>query len=102
MIGVCGASAGGGCGSGEGRWGGGLPEGRIPVDTAGFDGNGLPRRWPMPLCKVHWAALLPGLPPGEYAFRSRTIDEKGAAQPMPRPFRKSGHAAIERIDIVVE
>ena len=87
---------------GEGRWGGGLPEGRIPVDTAGFDGNGLPRRWPMPLCKVHWAALLPGLPPGEYAFRSRTIDEKGAAQPMPRPFRKSGHAAIERIDIVVE
>ncbi len=55
----------------------------------------------MRLAKVHWAILLPGLPPGEYALRSRTIDEKGHAQPLPRPFRKSGHAAIELVDFKV-
>jgi hypothetical protein len=56
----------------------------------------------MRLAKVHWAMLLPGVPAGEYILRSRTIDEKGRAQPMPRPFRKSGHAAIEEIAIAVK
>jgi hypothetical protein len=56
----------------------------------------------MRLCKVHWAALLPGLAAGNYTLRTRAIDEKGHAQPMPRPFRKSGHAAIEEVNIVVE
>ena len=56
----------------------------------------------MRLTKVHWAALLPGLTAGEYTLRSRTIDEKGNAQPMPRPFQKSGHAAIESVDITVK
>jgi hypothetical protein len=50
---------------------------------------------------VHWAALLPGVPAGEYSLRCRTIDEKGMAQPMPRPFEKSGHSAIESVDITV-
>lgn len=85
-----------------GEWGGELPDGRIPAKTLGFDGEGRPERWPLRLCKVHWAALLPGLPAGEYTLRSRTIDEKGQAQPMPRPFRKSGHAAIEQVHVVVE
>jgi len=39
---------------------------------------------------------------GEYTLRSRTIDEKGIAQPMPRPFRKSGHAAIEEKSVTVK
>ncbi len=60
-----------------------------------------PQTWPLRLTKVYWAALLPGLPTGEYTLRSRTIDEKGNAQPMPRPFQKSGHAAIESVDITV-
>ena len=82
-------------------WGGGLPDGQIPANTLGFDENGRPRTWPMRLGKVHWAALLPGLPAGEYTLRSRTVDEKGIAQPMPRPFRKSGHAAIESVSFTV-
>jgi DMSO/TMAO reductase YedYZ molybdopterin-dependent catalytic subunit len=79
-----------------------LPENRIPEHTAGFDEFGKPQNWPMRLAKVHWAKLLPGLPAGDYTFRCRSIDEKRIAQPMPRPFRKSGHAAIESVAIHVE
>ena len=31
----------------------------------------------------------------------RTIDAKGRAQPWPRPFRKSGHCAIEAVNVTV-
>jgi hypothetical protein len=55
----------------------------------------------MPLTKAHWKARLPGLPAGKYTFRCRTIDENGAAQPMPRPFDKSGRAGIEEKPLVV-
>jgi DMSO/TMAO reductase YedYZ molybdopterin-dependent catalytic subunit len=79
----------------------GLPDGKTPADTIGFDSAGRPYTWPMRLCKVHWAAMMPGLPAGEYVLRSRTVDEKGHGQPMPRPFRKSGHAAIEEVPIAV-
>jgi DMSO/TMAO reductase YedYZ molybdopterin-dependent catalytic subunit len=83
--------------------GGNLPEGKIPKETIGFDAKtGLPRTWPMRLSKVHWAALLPGLPADEYTLRCRTIDEKGHAQPMPRPFRKSGHSAIAEVHFTVK
>ncbi len=58
--------------------------------------------WPMRLCKVHWAILLPGLPVGRHTLRCRTIDEKGHPQPLPRPFRKSGHCAIETVPITVK
>jgi len=95
------------------EWGGDLPGGRIPEGTMGFDSSHLaprdenltrsvrPAVWPLPLGKIHWAALLPGLPAGDYTFRSRTIDSAGIAQPLPRPFRKSGHAAIESVNIKV-
>jgi DMSO/TMAO reductase YedYZ molybdopterin-dependent catalytic subunit len=83
------------------NWGA-LPEARIPPQTHGFDASGRPETWPLRLAKAHWAAVLPGLPSGEYTFRCRTIDEKGHAQPLPRPFRKSGHAAIESITITVK
>ena len=83
------------------HWGA-LAEGKIPANTHGFDAAGVPKSWPLRLTNAHWAAVLPGLPVGEYTFRSRTIDEKGHAQPMPRPFKKSGHAAIESIIIKVK
>jgi len=83
------------------KWGA-VPDGKIPARIQGFDpASGQPLTWPIRLTKVHWAALLPGLPAGEYTLRSRTIDDKGHAQPMPRPFQKSGHAAIESVDITV-
>lgn len=82
------------------HWGA-FPAGKIPPDTHGFDPSGHPGSWPLRLTNAHWAAVLPGQPSGEYTFRCRTIDEKGHAQPMPRPFRKSGHAAIESIPILV-
>ena len=82
------------------KWGA-LEDGKIPAGTLGFDSAGEPRTWPMRLAKVHWATLLPGMPAGDYTLRSRTIDEKGHAQPMPRPFRKSGHANLEAVVIKV-
>ena len=85
------------------RWGGDLPEGKIPEGTIGFDpGTGRPLAWPLRLAKVHWASLLPGLPAGEYSLYCRSIDGKGQAQPLPRPFRKSGHCAIEAVPISVK
>jgi hypothetical protein len=50
---------------------------------------------------VHWAALLEEAPPGKYLLRCRTIDSSGIAQPMPRPFRKSGRNAIERVPLAI-
>ncbi|HVS36626.1 MAG TPA: molybdopterin-dependent oxidoreductase [Gemmataceae bacterium] len=84
------------------RWGGGLSDETIPQGTTGFDADGKPRTWPMRLSKIHWAALLPGLPAGDYVLRSRTVDEKGIAQPMPRPFRKSGHCDIEEVKLTIK
>lgn len=82
------------------HWGA-IDGGKIPADTLGFDASGIPKTWPLRLTNAHWVAVLPGLPAGEYTFRCRTIDEKGHAQPMPRPFRKSGHAAIESLTMTV-
>jgi hypothetical protein len=45
---------------------------------------------------------MPGFTAGKYVMRSRTIDAKGQAQPFPRPFQKSGNAAIEAVEIVVK
>jgi DMSO/TMAO reductase YedYZ molybdopterin-dependent catalytic subunit len=84
------------------QWGGGLPNGTVPTPAHGFDSEtGEPTTWPLRLAKVHWAALIPGLSAGNYTLRSRTVDEKGHAQPMPRPFRKSGHSAIEQVSFQV-
>lgn len=73
---------------------------QVPEATMGFE-NGVPQRWPIRLTHAHWATLHPGLPTGEYVLRCRTVDQNGIAQPMPRPFRKSGHAAIEQRPLVV-
>lgn len=83
-------------------WGGGIAGNQIPIPTFGFDSdNGEPEAWPIRCSLAHWATELPGLPAGQYTFRCRTIDNKGAAQPMPRPFRKSGRVAIEELSITV-
>ncbi len=71
------------------QWGGGLPEGKL-------------LQWPMRNTIVHWAALLKVERPGEYDLRCRTIDANGIAQPMPRPFPKSGNNAIQTVKISVE
>jgi len=79
----------------------GLHDGRMPADTFGFDPAGTPQSWPMMLTNAHWAIVLPGVSAGEYTIRCRSIDRNGIAQPLPRPFRKSGHAAIEAVGISV-
>ncbi|MFN0198422.1 MAG: molybdopterin-dependent oxidoreductase [Planctomycetaceae bacterium] len=84
-------------------WGGGLPDNQLPPNLHGFDAaTGKPKNWPMRLTLAHWATVLPGLAAGAYQLRSRSIDEKGHAQPMPRPFAKSGRNAIEMVELVVE
>jgi DMSO/TMAO reductase YedYZ molybdopterin-dependent catalytic subunit len=85
------------------QWGGELADEKLTSATQGFDeSSGRPISWPMRLTKVHWATLLPAVPAGKYVLRCRAVDAKGNGQPMPRPFRKSGHAAIEQISVVVE
>jgi hypothetical protein len=51
---------------------------------------------------VHWGALLTDLAPGKYDVRCRTIDANGIAQPLPRPFLKSGGNAIQTMSLIVE
>jgi DMSO/TMAO reductase YedYZ molybdopterin-dependent catalytic subunit len=80
------------------KWGG---IDAIPKGTKGFDTSGQPQTWPMRLAKAHWAALLPGVPAGEYLLRCRTIDGNGIAQPLPRPFKKSGRCDIEEVKFSV-
>ncbi len=85
------------------NWGGDILDNQIPIPTYGFvPKTGQPQNWPMRLSKAHWAVLLPGLPAGEYTLRCRTIDDNGIAQPMPRPFRKSGRAAIDQVKLTVQ
>ncbi len=83
-------------------WGDGLLDPGLLKRTMGFDAEtGHPNEWPIRFSKAHWAALLPGLTPGRYLFRCRTIDENGNGQPLPRPFRKSGRAHIEQVSLEV-
>jgi len=83
-------------------WGGGLPEGELPPTPRQVDpASGKPLTWPLRGTIVHWAALITDLAPGRYDLRCRTIDANGIAQPMPRPFPKSGHNAIQRVRLIV-
>jgi len=60
-----------------------------------------PLQWPMRYTIALWAAELRDVPPGEYDVRCRTVDLAGHAQPMPRPFAKSGRNAIQTLPLVV-
>jgi DMSO/TMAO reductase YedYZ molybdopterin-dependent catalytic subunit len=83
-------------------WGGGLPHGKLPAVPLQFDAKtGRPREWPMRGTIVYWTARLDSLPPGKYDLRCRTIDANGVAQPLPRPFPKSGYNAIHKVSLTV-
>ncbi len=64
-------------------------------------GTGKPATWPMRYTLCSWAALVPPLSAGRRVLRCRTIDLAGNAQPMPRPYRKSGRNAIDESEILV-
>jgi len=84
-------------------WGGGLADGKLPAVPLQIDAKtGKPKRWPMRYAIAHWAALIRISEPGQYDVRCRTIDGNGVAQPMPRPFAKSGKNDIVKVRIVVE
>ncbi len=84
-------------------WGGGLPEGKLPAGTMNVDSRTTtPREWPLRFAIAHWAALIQPLAPGAYGVACRTIDRNGMAQPMPRPFLKTGVTAIHRVELVVK
>ncbi|NTV84790.1 MAG: molybdopterin-dependent oxidoreductase, partial [Bacteroidales bacterium] len=77
------------------NWGTDLPDGKLP-DVLQIDGKtGKPLTWPIPDTIVHWATLMKVNTAGEYELRCRTIDANGLAQPMPRPFGRSGYNKID-------
>lgn len=85
------------------HWGAALPDGRLPGLPLQFDpATGAPRQWPLRYTIAHWSATLPGVAAGRYDLRCRSIDLNGIAQPMPRPFAKSGRAEIQKVSLVVE
>jgi DMSO/TMAO reductase YedYZ molybdopterin-dependent catalytic subunit len=84
-------------------WGSSLPGGRLPMPTLGFDSaTSKPLGWPMRYTLAHWSAKLEGLEAGKYLVSCRAIDGNGLAQPMPRPFAKSGRNAIQRVTLIVD
>jgi hypothetical protein len=67
-----------------------------------FDpGTKLPREWPLRYTLCSWKAELRNVPAGKYQVYCRTIDRAGHAQPMPRPFPKSGRNNIQRVSVEV-
>jgi hypothetical protein len=84
------------------NWGGGLPDGKLPPNVLQMDAKGVPLQWPMRFTIVHWAALIPGLPAGSYDLCCRTIDNNGIAQPMPRPFARTGYNTIHQVTLTVK
>jgi hypothetical protein len=74
------------------------PEVPLQVDPA----TGRPREWPLRYTLAHWAALVPGVAAGKYHLRCRTIDLAGNAQPLPRPYSKSGRNSIHSEPLDVE
>ena len=85
------------------HWGGGLPDGKLPEVPRQIDPSSRkPYSWPIRNAIAHWATLLEVKSPGRYDLRCRTIDANGIAQPMPRPFPKSGNNTIQSVRVVVE
>ena len=79
-----------------------LPDGMLPANVRGFDpATNRPLTWPMRNTLAHWAVLLTDVAVGEYELRCRTIDANGIAQPLPRPFQKSGQNKIQSVSLSV-
>ena len=80
-----------------------IPDGKLPDMPLQFDpATGKPRQWPLRYTLAHWAALADGLSPGKYTLRCRGIDLTGHAQPLPRPFPRSGRNPIETRTLMVD
>ena len=85
------------------KWGSDLPDGKLPPVPLQMDpATGRPRVWPIPNTIAHWVALLKGVAPGRYELRCRAVDLNGIAQPLPRPFGRSGVNAIQMVALTVE
>ena len=84
------------------KWGSDLPDGKLPTVMQIDAKTGQPFTWPIPNTIVHWAALEKVNAPGEYDLRCRTIDANGIAQPLPRPFGRSGINVIKVAKLAVE
>ncbi len=85
------------------RWGGELTDQELLKKAIAFDPlTGRHKSWPMRYAIAHWATLVRGLPPGKYDIRCRTIDNNGAAQPMPRPFGRGGINFIDAEQVIVK
>jgi DMSO/TMAO reductase YedYZ molybdopterin-dependent catalytic subunit len=84
------------------RWGAGVADSELPPIPGQLDAAGRPVRWPLRDTIVHWVTLLKAERSGQYDLRCRTIDAHGIAQPMPRPFPKSGNNRIQKVEISVE
>lgn len=84
------------------NWGSDLPNGKLPSTLQIDNKTGKPFSWPIPNTIVHWASLEKINDPGEYELQCRTIDANGIAQPLPRPFGRSGINVIEVARIVIE
>ena len=83
------------------NWAGGLDT--TNLSEIQFEpGTSRPRHWPMRYTIALWTATLRPAPPGEYDLRCRTVDLAGNAQPMPRPFAKSGRNAIQKLALTIE
>ncbi|MFO0870838.1 MAG: molybdopterin-dependent oxidoreductase [Pirellulales bacterium] len=79
-----------------------LPDERLPLPVRGFDPQtGQPLEWPQRYTLAHWATVLRDTPAGKYELRCRTLDARGVAQPLPRPFAKSGRNSIQQVTIEV-
>jgi hypothetical protein len=84
------------------NWGGGLPGGKLPATAQTHPATGAPLEWPIRFAIVHWAALVPGLSPGDYDLCCRTIDGNGIAQPLPRTLPRTGWNEIHRVQLLVK
>ena len=82
------------------KWGSDLPGGKLPPIMQADPKTGRLYTWPITYAIVQWAVLEKAAAPGEYELRCRTIDGNGIAQPMPRPFGRSGVNRIELAKIV--
>lgn len=83
------------------NWGGGLPGGKLPPTLQTDPATGKPIQWPLRYTMVHWAVLLPALPPGSYDVCCRTIDGNGIAQPLPRTLPRTGFNTLQLEKVVV-
>lgn len=84
------------------RWGEMLPDSKLPGVPMLFDhASRTPVQWPLRYTVVHWQADIPPVEAGSYKLLCRTIDCNRIAQPMPRPFPKSGRVAIQEATLRV-